>query len=207
VSNAGRVPCDQCGKPAIGPVEKVNVCIDCYSRWQAANLEKVRLLMTLQNQTMDEMDWMLGLPRSGPRYTIPAPSPVIASRGPMTFHNISVSNSVVGAINTGNVQRIDVNIDNIRQRGAGGEKLAEDLKQFTQAIVDDKQLPEQEKRDAIEQMAFVTDQVQTKPAERNRGVISAVLSGINTAVSASNGLVTLWQHLHPMLHNLLMTSP
>jgi hypothetical protein len=169
-------------------------------------MERVRLLMTLQNQTMDEMDWMLGLPRSGPRYTIPAPPPIIATRGPMTFHNISVSNSVVGAINTGNVQRIDVAIEKIKQVGAEGAKFAEALRQFTQAIVDDKELAEQEKQDVVDQLAFLTDQVRTKPAERKKGVIGAVVSGIGTAVSASNGLVTLWQHLQPWLHKALMTS-
>ena len=123
----------------------------------------------------------------------------------MTFHNISVSNSVVGAINTGNVQRVDVAIEKIKQVGAEGAKFAEALREFTQAIVDDKELAEQEKQGVVDQLAFLTDQVRTKPAERNKGVIGAVLSGIGTAVSASNGLVTLWQHLHPWLHKVLMT--
>ncbi len=123
----------------------------------------------------------------------------------MTFHNISVSNSVVGAINTGNVQRIDVAIERIKQVGAGGAKLAEALREFTQAVIDEKELAEEQRKNIVEQLVFVTDQIQTKSAERNKGVTGVVLSGIGTAISASNGLVTLWQHLHPWLHKILMS--
>jgi hypothetical protein len=101
------------------------------------------------------------------------------------------------------VRSIDVAIENIKQLGAGGEKLAEALRQFTQAVVDEGGLAGKEKEAIVEQLAFLTTQIQTKSTEKKRWVNAAILTVINAAISASNGLVILWQHLHPTLQSLL----
>src|SRR5207247_9593391 len=64
-----------------------------------------------------------------PRYQVPEPTPII-QRGPMNFHNIKIDRSVVGAINSGDVQRIEVAMNNINAHG--GEVLAAALKEFTE---------------------------------------------------------------------------
>jgi hypothetical protein len=53
--------CDQCGRPAIGSINGVTVCIDCYSRFQAINAQKTRDAMAMINFLVDEADAITGL--------------------------------------------------------------------------------------------------------------------------------------------------
>jgi hypothetical protein len=172
----------------------MSLCFDCNLRHQNATAQQLQLLMQLQQSTRDDMDEMLGLPRR-------RPAPVVVQRGPMTYNNISVNNSVVGAINTGNVKRIDVAIERIKQQGsAGAADFAESLKQFTEATLEAADLDQTAKDEMTEQLSFLTDQIQTKSEERKPGMIGRTLTNISTAAAASNSLVTLWPHLHHLFN-------
>lgn len=196
-------PCGQCGRPAIGSVNGVNLCVDCYSRFQAANTEQMRHSMAMMNYLTDQMDDITGLGGlyRSPRIQVPPPSPIVASRGPMTFHNINVQGSVVGAINTGQVQQIDVAIDHIKL--GGNAALAETLKQFTEAVLADTKINAEGKKDILEQLSFLTTQTTTAKEQRKPGMIRSVMEGIAKATSISTSLVTLWEKLHPLLSAVL----
>jgi hypothetical protein len=141
-----------------------------------------------------------GLYRS-PRIQLPPPSPIVATQGPMTFHNINVQGSVVGAINTGEVQRIDVAIDHIRL--GGDPALAQSLTQFTEALLADAELQEEAKKEILEQLSFLSTQTATPKEQRKPGMIRAVLEGIGKAAAVSTALITLWERLHPLLAKAL----
>ena len=80
--------------------------------------------MRRANQAIASMEMITGV-TGYPRYQVPEPSPII-QRGPMNFPNIKIDRSVVGAINSGDVQRIEVAMNNIQ--ALGGEALAGSLK-------------------------------------------------------------------------------
>jgi hypothetical protein len=102
----------------------MSLCFDCNLRHQNATAQQLQLLMQLQQSTRDDMDEMLGLTRR-------RPAPVVVQRGPMTYNNINVNNSVVGAINTGNVQSIDVAIEKVKLQGSPrAVELAKALKEL-----------------------------------------------------------------------------
>src|SRR5579872_5007109 len=105
--------------------------------------------MAMMNYLMDQMDDITGLGGlfRSPRIKLPPPTPIVASRGPMTFHNINVQGSVVGAINTGQVQQIDVAIDHIKL--GGDTDLAQSLAQFTEALLADTALKENDKKEIL----------------------------------------------------------
>jgi hypothetical protein len=199
-------PCG-CGQSAIGSINGVNVCINCYSRFEAANMDRLRMLLAMYNYFQDQMEDTIGLRGlvDSPRFQIPASAPVIATRGPMTFHNINVSGGVVGAINTGQAQKIDVAIGQIRM--AGGAGLADSLKKFTEAVLANSELQRQSKEELLEQLSFLTDQTLTEPGKRKTGMIRTVFSNIGTAVSVSSALFKLWEQLHPLLERVFQHSP
>ena len=178
----------------------MSLCFDCNLRHQNATAQQLQLLMQLQQSTRDDMDEMLGLTRR-------RPAPVVVQRGPMTYNNISVNNSVVGAINTGNVQTIDVAIEKVKQQGTPrAVELAKALKEFTEATLQTTDLGPTAKNDVVEQVAFLTDQLRTKSADRKTGMITRTLTNISTAVSTSNALVTLWPHLHHLFNSVFGLS-
>src|SRR5437868_5036041 len=106
--------CNQCGKPAIARVNGHPLCVGCYSIVQTAWREKDIALKEQLNYLMAEAEAVTGLYGTMPRYEVQTP---VIHQGPMTFHNIRVDRSVVGAINTGDVKRIDVALSQISVAG------------------------------------------------------------------------------------------
>lgn len=66
------------------------------------------------NHANDQADAMIGFSPMDPRF--PPPSPVL-NVGGVHLHNIHIENSVVGALNTGTVERLDVSITTLRETG------------------------------------------------------------------------------------------
>jgi hypothetical protein len=159
--------------------------------------------MAMMNYLMDEMDWISGLGgySSSPRIELPPPSPIVANQGPVTLHNISVHGSVVGAINSGEVQRIDVAIDHIKL--GGDTALAEGLTRFTEAVLADTEVQAAARSEILEQVSFLTSQTATPKEQRKPGMIRAVMAGLPKAISTSKALLDLWDKLHPLLSAVL----
>ena len=118
-----------------------------------------------------------------------------------TFHNINVQGSVVGAVNTGQVRQIDVAIDHIKL--GGDAALAHGLTEFARALLADTELHENDKKDILEKLSFLTTQTVAPKEQRKPGMIRSVMEGVAKAVSISAGLVTLWGELHPLLSRVL----
>src|SRR5208283_3378744 len=112
--------CEQCGKPAVGSAGQVNLCVDCIYKLQLADYYRQQQYAQRMNFILDQAEMVTGL-CGGPRMAMPRP-PTILQGGPMTFNNIRVDRSVVGAINTAEVQKIDVALSHIRI--GGSEELA-----------------------------------------------------------------------------------
>ena len=105
-------PCGQCGKPNVASVGLVPLCVDCWYKFEVAETLAFRLNAIGMNYALDEMDHVSGIALGGPRMQVP-PIP----QGPIILNNIKVDNSVVGAINTGNVRVIDVNLTHLHNAG------------------------------------------------------------------------------------------
>jgi hypothetical protein len=97
--------CGQCGRPAIGAVGGVPVCVECYTRLQNAHtaemharMQMIRHNMAMMNYATAQMDSIVGLPGLTPRVQIPS----MPATGPVTATNhIKIDNSVVGASTLG----------------------------------------------------------------------------------------------------------
>src|SRR5260370_24743839 len=127
MTNRALPACGQCGKPSVVMAAGQGLCVDCWHKFEVARTMAFRLSAMGMNYALDEMYDTVGLPYTGPRMQIPE-----IPKGPPILNNITVENSVVASINTGNVQTIDANLTYLHS--AGNDKARDVLKLLTEAI-------------------------------------------------------------------------
>jgi hypothetical protein len=194
--------CSQCEKPAIGEVGGVWLCVNCYTKLQTAHTqaqvaqtEMLRNLMAMQNQAAAEMESVVGLPGLLPRIKIPPMPPA-----PVTLNNIKFDNSVVGAVNTGFVRDIEVNLTHLHNDG--NEKATDALKALTEAILRDPSVDTTHKNDLVEQIAFLSEQAVLAAKDRKSGLIKRTLGTLTQAAGTVTAMGGAWQAAEPILKSL-----
>src|SRR5438309_810374 len=100
--------CGQCGKPAIGTVHNVPLCVTHWAEFQTAHTSQLRHAMAMMNHAEEQMAQISGLPHLARPVRIPALPP-----GPVTMNSFRIENSSVGVINTGNVRDIAVSLNQL----------------------------------------------------------------------------------------------
>jgi transposase InsO family protein len=140
------------------------ICVDCNLKIQQAFQIRDNALKEQENFLLDQMEAVTGLYGVTPRHKIQTP---VIHRGPMNFHSINVDRSVVGAINTGSVQKMEVALNNIHSNNQNPE-LEDRLQEFTEAVLKDAALSVQTKDDIVEQLTALA-------AELGKQLICAVV--------------------------------
>jgi hypothetical protein len=192
--------CTQCGRrPPIYNIENTHLlCLDCYERLQQVEQAKLEQNFRFMNYLGELMDSSIGMPGFSPRIQLPAP-PVIRS-GDMNFQNVTVNDSVVGAVNNGEIDKLDVAISKVRQ--GGNAKLAGLVQKMTQAIVDSQDLTPAQKAEALELLGFLGEQAAKPRAQRQRLLAKAAADGLERILGFSAALATIWSTVGPHLHIL-----
>lgn len=191
--------CSQCQNEAMFELEDHPLCLHCYSKYQQIVQARIAALNQELNYIADMMEATTGVYGVMPRY--PVPQPPVMHTGPMTLHNIKVDRSIVGSINTGTIARLDVALGQI---GMGGnEELRTALAEFTQAVLADKAIDDNFRNELLERLAFIGSQMAAKPAERQRGIVSAVMTAISLTVQNISTLGTLWDKARQYLERML----
>jgi hypothetical protein len=188
--------CSQCDRPALLSVGGQNLCVHCNAILQDSVYKQQVMNVAMMNLAMDEMDAAVGFPGSSPRIELPQTSTIIHG-GDMNIHNINVTDSVVGAINTGNVKTIDVSIDHLKQ--SNNEDVAEALRQMTEAILGEPSLNDSGKNEMIDQITYLATQAQIGEQDRQKGTIKAVFGNLKEAVGAFHTLNDVWGLVKPVL--------
>jgi hypothetical protein len=190
--------CSQCGKVAVAQVGGAPLCVDCLYRLELAGYYRQQQYAQRMNFVLEQAEMITGI-TGGPRVAMPQPPPIFRA-GPMTFNNIRIDRSVVGAINTAQVQRIDVALSNIKV--AGGDELASQLRDFTEAVIANTELSKELKDDVLGHVSFLAEQVQTQQ-RAPAATLKTVLGAVATGISVANSLVALWAKVHPFLSQTL----
>jgi hypothetical protein len=142
--------CSQCGKPAMYSRAGHPLCLDC--NWKAVQTWQHRdaALKQQMNFLLDQAEALTGMYGVMPRYKVARP---LIHQGPMNFHSINVDRSVVGAINTGNVEKMEVALNNIHTKN-GNAELERALKEFTEAVLRETSLSVHAKDEIVEQSSI-----------------------------------------------------
>jgi hypothetical protein len=124
----------------------------------------------------------------------------VVTKGPIVLNNIKIDNSVVGAINTGEVKTIDVNLTNLRN--AGREDASAALKALTEAIISEASIDVALKNDLVEQVAFLTEQAAKRPEDRKPGLIKAAMGALTQVAGTVTAISGAWQAAEPIVRSI-----
>ncbi len=190
--------CSQCDTPAIVEMGGNPLCVNCYSKFEQASHLRYAQLAALANQAADDIDDIVGLGRTGGRLRIPTPTTI--NTGQTTYNNIRVDNSVVGAINTGNINKLDIMMSAMQSKN--NQELANALKKLTQAILDEPNLEPSDKDSALEWLLFLSKQALTQETERQPTIGKAAISTLEKILSNTGSIASVWSAVKPLLDTL-----
>lgn len=185
--------CAQCGRPAIRAYRTeggnyLPLCLDHCLAYQAVLDHEMDRAARLYNFHSDQMDYVLGLPRSGPR--IPErPQPTVI-RGGDSLSNISISSSTVGSINTGTIHVLDVAIGTLRS--GGQDDSYEAFKKISEAVLAEGSLDESVRKDKIEMLEVLAAEATLPDDQRKKGAMRALLTDFSTWIGGVATLAELW---------------
>jgi hypothetical protein len=185
--------CHQCPKPALYGVtdQKVPLCLECFHKWTQVGYMQFLQYAAMMNQAADDMDSMVGF-RTGGR--IPVAALANAMQKTPIYNNIRISNSTVGVLNTGDLARIDAVITLTKDTDV--EAIGDTLKNFTQAVIDARDIEPKAKKDLMELTQSLAEQVVGSQGPRKPSVIMTLLRGIE---ERSKGIVAISAVVHQLI--------
>ncbi|NLN47799.1 MAG: hypothetical protein GX154_01595 [Clostridiales bacterium] len=185
--------CSQCGKVAMYKIEGGHLlCLDCFHKHNSIVQQQIAQLTAEENFLIGQMEAIAGLPLTFPRHEIPQPSPVIN-------RNINISNSTIGAVNTGYIKNLKVNLKHMVH--TGNQELAEQLQVFTKQMLKE-DFTIEIKNEILEQLEFLSQQLSGQELPK-RGIIKSILNSVLIAISTSESLINIWNTIQDMISNLM----
>lgn len=113
------------------------------------------------------------------------------------INNFNISNSHIGVINTGEVERIELAMQIMKDRN--DLDLAGAFQEFAQAVLDAEDIPEPEKNELLEQVAEVSEQALKPPEKRKKGIIKSLLGGIKSLATTTTTIAEAWEKVEPIV--------
>lgn len=167
------------------------LCIDCEHK--RVSIDGMRFIQAaaMINQSLDDMDAAFGFPSSGGR--IPINAIATAMRGKTTLNNIAVTHSTVGAINTGDLARIDAVIT--LSQGTDTEDVGKLVRQMTQIVIDTKELVPAAKKEILDIIETLGEQIVASHGRSKFSVVKALLESLEKKVSGVTALVDIVRKL------------
>ena len=174
--------------------QSIPLCLDCYfklSQIQQRDLENNERVL---NYLSDEIAAQVGMRPMGPRFPR-RPQPVHV--GGIKLNNISVSNSVVGTINTGSIGSVDQSISALVQLGKPA--LADAIKSLSEAILQSADLTRNQRNELVEIMNVLAKEAATPKEARRSTVTQTLLDKAMRITSLANDITDVCQKWWPVL--------
>ncbi len=143
--------------------------------------------MAMMNFYRDQINEVFGLPPSAARIHIPQP---VINHSPVTYNHINVNKSVVGLINTAQVGRIDVAMEEITN--GGNVEVGQAIKKLTEAVINSSTADEKLKNELMEQLGFLAEQATLPKAQRQGSVVAMVLKSMPSSLAFAANITTVW---------------
>jgi hypothetical protein len=192
--------CHQCERPALWNVGENGpaLCLECMHKLQQIQNAQFVQNAAMLNLAMGEMDAvgeLFGVPASS--RLIPVAAIAQSMRGKTVLNNISINNSTVGLVNTGDLAKIDAAITLTRDTDA--EAIGAQIQKLTQAIIDSGELTPDQKKEMLDLVQALADQV---VRERKPSVMNALLTAIKERTEGAANIVTVVQGLAELIRGL-----
>ena len=189
--------CTQCDKQAIALWGGHPLCVEHLTMMQNSfdkqNEAYERTINMLEGQIWDTV----GLARPTPPF--PERKPPIYVQDKRTQNTIHIDRSVVGAVNTGTIENLEVSMTHINNSNA---ELAQAIKNFTESIGREPGLNNEQKQEISDQLAVLVREIGLPKEKRRPGVIKALAGAIKSAVDTYGALHGLWQIIQGIIRML-----
>lgn len=186
--------CNQCNRDAVVQLGNgLPLCVEHYYMMSAVMNEQQRNNMAMINYLRDQIHETMGAPPPTARINIPRP---VINSSPITYNNISIDRSVVGSVNTAQVDRIDVAMSNIKN--SGHDDVSAAIKVLTETIIKSSELQDKERKQLVEELAFLAEQAALPKQERQKSIIKMVLKAMPVSLAVATDLTTLWSKCEPV---------
>lgn len=119
----------------------------------------------------------------------------------MRFSNIRGERGILANVGLGNLQVIDIAVSHIQHNG--DLALSHALWEFAQTVLESREVEEATRREMIERLSFLSDQVLTSQGQKQPSVASAVLVDLGRTASSIPALAASWETLEPLLQQAL----
>jgi hypothetical protein len=117
------------------------------------------------------------------------------STRPVTFN---LSNSTIAALNLGNVLGdLTASVQNLETHGA--PKIADAIEKLASAISESKEIKDADRKDLLENVALVSNEVSSEPDRRRPGLLKSSLGFITASLATANELIPVVHELHEKL--------
>ncbi len=175
---------------------EIPLCLSCYAIFSRTKQAEIETLERQANYYSAQIVRSVGLPASFATQFPPRYKPLYVEK----MNNISVSNSVVGTINTGSINSINQTISALIQLGE--VSVAEAVKGLTDAIINSKNLEPNQKNELIETIDFVSTEA-VSPIENRKSIIGLNLleNGLKV-IKLADDLVEVYQKYWPILESV-----
>ena len=189
--------CTQCDTPAM---PGYLLCVQHYLMFQQASYLEFAQIAGVLNQVKGQIS--LGQGRLIPPNYMEIPPPPSMGDS-LTFNNIKITDSNIGLLNTGTIEKIrslDISISILGDKG--NEELAEALKCFSQ-ILADCEIDPSIKEEIAQQVEYLVAQAQANPAQRSNAINKSILAGIERSTAIFEPLAKAWANLQPLFRAAL----
>ncbi|HZG87290.1 hypothetical protein [Paenibacillus sp.] len=187
--------CTQCGTPAMYQIQGHLLCLNCYHKYQQVNDIHLNHLYKQMNFLTDSIEMTTGIRGLTPKYDVRPPTYFTGN-----INDIKIKDSVVGSVNTGNLEKLNVSLRNVS--ASGSEQLASLLKHFVESVLSS-ELKLETKNEIVELVDTIANEVSTPKETRKPSVIKSLINSVKELTTASNGLFTLWDNVIKMISSIL----
>lgn len=174
------------------------LCLNCHTTYQQTLLAQQGELARCLNFVLSEAEAVTGVYGVMPRYEIEQP---VIQAGSTTFDNFKIDRSVIGAINTGRAQKIDVSLSKINT--PENADLHDALASFTQSVVNSNEATNETKNAVLDLLEVITSEAAKPNEQRNPTLLTTILQKMPTALSTATSSANLWDKIQPHLAHLI----
>ncbi len=192
--------CRECSKPTTFAIERngeqVPLCLDCNLKLQALQRQQLEEYERAMNYAVGQAEVAMGMPGLLPRFP-PRERPVALHTGDLVTHNLTVSGSSIGVLNSGYIGSVDSAIGALYSTGE--QNVADALKSFTDALLVLEDVRADQKNELLELLSMISAEATVPPKNRRKLAMRSLLAEVCAICSGVASLAALYEQFSPAI--------
>lgn len=189
--------CSQCTRPAVASMSGQNLCVEHAAMMSNLVQNQQTQAAAMMNYLSEQIEYTMGVRSTPPRIAIPQQPPTLVHRGNITNNQFRIDRSVVGAVNTAEVAKIEVSMNNIQNQDSSDFTAA--IKELTEAFAANAELQDNKKEELLEILSYLSNQATLPEQQQQKTLIKRMLSRVPQIIATAADLTTLWVIHHQAL--------